>query len=198
MPHALEILHVVTPCVTLLPAIALAFPPRAPPAPPDGVRAITVKTVTPRRSLILTVLCFLAVTFFAEGVVLTLDLLTAPYRPHAGQHARWWVLSSAWWVVGGLSSYALAALCAEWRMRWGDAWLVLLALLGFALEVPNLVLSVRREIGIREFFWLVCAGLRAEGVRRIASLCTSHRRHCRGVAHAGARTRKAGRSGLHA
>lgn len=150
MPTALDILHVVTPCVTLLPAIALAFPPRAAPAPPDGVRAITVKAVTPRRSLILTVLCFLAVTYFADGVVLTLDLLTAPYRSHPAHHYHFWVAASAWAAVGGLCSYALAAVCAEWRMRWGSFWLVVLALVGFGLEIPNLVLSVRREIHIRE------------------------------------------------
>lgn len=173
MPNALEILHVVTPCVTLLPAIALAFPPSVPPAAPEGVRAITVKTVTPRRSLILTVLCFIAVTFFAEGVVLILDLLTSPYRPHAGEHARWWVLSSAWWVVGGLSSYALAALSAEWRLRWGDFWLVILAVLGFGLEIPNLVLSVRREISIRESFSRkLVSGWCVSHISRLA--CASH------------------------
>lgn len=151
MPTALEILHVITPCITLLPALALSFPPRAADPPPEGVRAITVKTVTPRRSLILTILCFLATTYFAEGVVLTLDVLTAPYRDHPAKHSNWWFASTAWFVTGGLCSYALAATCAEWRMRWGSRWIVLLALLGFGLEVPNLVLSVKREIGIREY-----------------------------------------------
>lgn len=194
MHHALEILHVVTPCVTLLPAIALAFPPATPPAAPEGVRAITVKTVAPRRSLILTVLCFIAVTFFAEGVVLILDLLTSPYRPHAGEHARWWVLSSAWWVVGGLSSYALAALCSEWRLRWGSYWLIVLALLGFGLEVPNLVLSVRREISIREYpsellAAQVCSQTQTGHIACKAVACASHTSQGRGAA----RSENAGR-----
>lgn len=152
MPNALEILHVVTPCVTMLPVIALALPSKTPPAQPEGVRAITIKTVTPRRSLVLFALVCLAVTYFAEGVVLTLDLLLAPYKgdKHPQVHSEWFVYSSAWFVVGGLCTYSLAAIFSEWRMRWGDYWLVVLSLLAFGLEVPNLVLSVKREISIRE------------------------------------------------
>ncbi|KAL1409516.1 ATP-binding cassette-type vacuolar membrane transporter Hmt1 [Vanrija albida] len=144
MPTALQLIHIITPAVLALPVLSLIPAPAAPPPEPDGIRAVTIKTVTPRRGWILLVLLALAATSAAEAAVLTADLLTANAR--GVSHSDWYIYSSAAHALGGLTVYFLAAIIAEWRTRWGDKAIVLLALLAFGLEVPNLVLSVIQEV----------------------------------------------------
>lgn len=151
MPSALELIHIITPSVLSLPVLGLLPTPRVSAPDLPGVRAVTVKTVTPRRGFILLTLLLLAATCAFEAVVLIVDIVTARYRQppqHGAPHTldAWFVASSVAHSLGGLCVYAAAALLAEWRTRWGDRNLVLLALLGFGLEVPNLVLSIIYEV----------------------------------------------------
>lgn len=151
MPTALELLYVIAPCVLSLPVLALAFPPASPPSDIPGIRAVTVKTVTPRRTFIILTLCALAVTHTLEAALLIVDLVFTPLRDKPGHsHSTWFITSAAVHALGGLCCYALAAILAEWRMRWGSRALVLLALVAFGFEVPTLVLSVLREMHSRE------------------------------------------------
>ncbi|RSH84236.1 uncharacterized protein EHS24_005748 [Apiotrichum porosum] len=160
MPTALELIHIITPSVLALPVLALLpSPAPSPPALP-GVRAVTVKTVTPRRGFILLTLVLLAATCAIEAVILIIEILTAKLRssPDDDLHfldfysssshglSAWFVAASAVHSFGGLCIYSGAAILSEWRTRWGDKNLVLLAVLAFGLEVPNLVLSVVREV----------------------------------------------------
>lgn len=149
MPTALELIHLITPAVLSLPVLSLLPAPRAAPPEPEGIRAVTIKTVTPRRGWILLVLLALAATSAAEAVVLSADLLTANAR--GVSHSSWYIYTSAAHAIGGLTIYFLTAIVAEWRTRWGDKAIVLLALLAFGLEVPNLVLSVIAEVHSGEF-----------------------------------------------
>jgi ATP-binding cassette subfamily B (MDR/TAP) protein 6 len=152
MPPALEILQVITPSILSLPLLSLALPSRAAPAELPGIRAITVKTVTPRRGFILLTLVLLAATCAAEALILISDILTARYRDPSNRHSHsaWYVAAGAAHSIGGLCVYSLAAIFAEYRLRWGDKSLVLLALAAFGLEVPNLVLAVIREVHARK------------------------------------------------
>jgi ATP-binding cassette subfamily B (MDR/TAP) protein 6 len=148
MPTALQLIEVITPSVLSLFTALLAAPPR--PAPPElpGIRAITVRTVMPRRRWILLALVVLAATCASEAVLLIVDLITARYRDPAEQHGRspWFVAAGGAHALGGLAVYSLAAIFAEYRLRWGDKTLVALALTAWGLEVPYLVLSVIREV----------------------------------------------------
>lgn len=147
MPPALELLYVVAPCVLSLPVLALALPAASAPVDLPGIRAVTVKTVTPRRGFIILTLATLALTYALEVVILIADLICL--KPH--EHTRWYINAAATHALAGFSVYALAAIFAEWRMRWGSKWLVLLALIGFGFDVPTLVLQVIREVHAGEF-----------------------------------------------
>lgn len=90
----------------------------------------------------------LASTSAMEAAVLIADLITAHRRGVA--HSQWFVLTRVAHSLGGLCVWFLAAIFAEWRTRWGDRALILLAFLAFGLEIPNLVLTVIQEVHARE------------------------------------------------
>jgi len=191
MPTALELIQVITPSVLSLPVLALALPPAGAPAELPGIRAITVKTVTPRRGFILLCLVLLAATCAAETLVLIADVLSARYRdPEGGRHSHsaWFVAASAAHALGGLCIYSLAAIFAEFRLRWGDKMLVLLSVVAWGLEVPYLVLSVIREVHVGEYRHssMVVIVHRAGPLRRVSpalAQCTTWTAQSRQKAH---------------
>lgn len=145
MPPALCILQIITPAITLLPTLPLCRPiPEAQSLP--GIRAVTIKTVTPRRSFILTTLVALALTHALECADLILDLLATSFRKQPHSHSTWVLVAAAVHGLGGVAVYSLTGIFAEWRTRWGDKNLVVLALLAFGLEVPILVLTIVDEV----------------------------------------------------
>lgn len=151
MPSALEIIQALTPLVLGLGDVLLALPGRPVPREIPGIRAVTIKTVTPRRGLTILALVILAATSAAETLLLVMDIVTAQYRaPHA--HSWTWVATSALHGLGGFVVWGLAAILAEYRTRWGDKSLVLLALTAFGLDVPYLILTIIREVHSGEYF----------------------------------------------
>ncbi|BEJ13293.1 hypothetical protein CspHIS471_0304670 [Cutaneotrichosporon sp. HIS471] len=140
MPPALELLYTIAPCVLALPVLALALPAAPAPAEIPGIRAVTIKTITPRRTFITLTLGAIALTYALGATLLVVDLILKH------EHGAWFIGAAAGHVLGGFADYSLTAILAEWRGRWGSRWLVLLALLGFGFDVPILVLQVIREI----------------------------------------------------
>lgn len=140
----LTYLHLVCTPLLLLPFLTLV--PAAKPPPPElpGIRPITVRRITPRRGFILTLLVLLALTSFLDGVLLVVDLLTAPSRGNQSYLFAGELAFSAWvvYAVGGLVLWSLTALVVEYRAKWGDKGVVVLATWAFLFEVPNLVFSV--------------------------------------------------------
>lgn len=142
MSSPLSYLHLVTPLLLLLPLLSLFRAPKAPIPEPEGIRPITVRRVTPRRGLILTTLILLAFTSFLDGVLLIVDLLSASSKD--GElilvSGRLGVDSWVFYSLGGVVVWSMAAILAEYRAKWGDKALVVLATLGLMMEIPNLVL----------------------------------------------------------
>ena len=151
MPNQILIyLHLLSPFLLSIPLLTL-FP--SPPQSQDelpGIRPITIRTVTPRRAFILTVLSSLAVTSFADAAVLVGDLLTAKGRGDIGHLEGLSLASEVVYAVGGFLIWALAAVVCEWRARWGDVGVSVLSILGLICEIPNLVLLVVREVHTRK------------------------------------------------
>lgn len=143
---ALTYLHLLTPFVLSLPVLTLLRPPPKPPTELPGIRPVTIRTVTPRRAFILTLLSLLAVTAFADTAILVADLLTANGRDHSGHLEGLGLASGLMYGVGGFLVWALAAIICEWRATWGEKGMVVLGMLGLACEIPNLVLLVLREL----------------------------------------------------
>lgn len=149
MVSSLTVLHLVTNPVLLLPLISLGRPPRTAREELPGIRPIKVQVITPRRGLILTILCALAFTSVLDTAIFVVDLLSGPYRA-----IEWYEDTTlVSWVVytfGGFLVWSLAAILAEWRTKWGDSSLAVMGALGFVLEVANLPLLVMRETHSRE------------------------------------------------
>ncbi|WWC60172.1 uncharacterized protein I303_102737 [Kwoniella dejecticola CBS 10117] len=142
-------LHYLTPSILLIPLILVLLPKPAPIEALPGIRPITVQKITPRRSLISTSLVLLSFTAFADIIIFTVDLLTANSRnddviPDHLKGAQ--LASQIIYTLGGLVIYGSALSGVWWRDKWQGSGLVLLATLGFGLEVPNLVGLVIREI----------------------------------------------------
>jgi hypothetical protein len=136
-------LHIITPILLALPLVSLIPRPAAPLEELPGIRPITIQTITPRRSFILSCLSLLAFSSFLDGVVLVIDLLTP--GEHQLRHTTPLILLTAAYCIGGLCVWASAAIIAEWRAKWGDRGIVSMGTLGLVLEIPNLVLMVIRE-----------------------------------------------------
>lgn len=145
MPDGLAIVSLVAPAVELLPILALALPVHQPIALP-GVRSITVKTVTPRRSYILSTLCALALSHALDTAALILDLVGTPFRSEPHSHTAKFITAVASYGIGGVVVFSLAAILSEWRAKWGDKSLVVLAVLALGFEVPVLVMTIMRQV----------------------------------------------------
>lgn len=139
------ILHLLTPALLSIPLLRLL--PAAPPDTPElpGIRPITVRIITPRRSFILLVLSLLAFSSALDAARLVAKIATANSRGHLHpQGLSLW--SEVVYAFGGLCVWALTAIVIEWRAKWGNAGLVGMGLLGLACEIPGLVLLVIRQV----------------------------------------------------
>ncbi|KAL7419651.1 ATP-binding cassette-type vacuolar membrane transporter Hmt1 [Cryptotrichosporon argae] len=143
-PSILALLHLATPVLLVLPVLSLL--PAPAPASPElpGIRPITIRTVTPRRGLVLLVLVLLAATYALDGLATIVDVATA--RARGAHPARLNVVAQVVLALGGVAVYGGAAVLAEWRTRWGDKALVVLAALALAAEVPTFVYTVLVEV----------------------------------------------------
>ena len=142
----LPYLHLFTPCLLFIPLLTLLPLPPSPPPEIPGIRPITIRRVTPRRGLILTLLVLLALTSFLDGVVLVVDFLGAPSR---GEPDEFEGLNLAAWViyaVGGLVIWSMTAIVTEWRARWDDRGVVMLGTLAIICEIPNMVFLALRTV----------------------------------------------------
>lgn len=151
MPSSLTILHLVTYPILLLPLLALS---RATVHSSDelpGIRPIKVRVITPRRGLVLTILCALAFTSVLDATILVVDLLSGPHHT-----VEWYedtdLLSWVVYTFGGFVIWSMAAILAEWRTKWGDKSVSAMGAFAFVFEVANLALLVLREINTGEFF----------------------------------------------
>lgn len=144
MVSAVTILHLVTNPVLLLPLISLARPHHQASDALPGIRPIKIQVITPRRGLILTLLCALAFTSVLDAAVFVVDLLSGPHRA-----VEWYedveMLSWVVYTFGGFLVWSLAAILAEWRTKWGSEAVAVMGAVGFVLEVANLPLLVLRE-----------------------------------------------------
>ncbi|WWD16670.1 hypothetical protein CI109_101100 [Kwoniella shandongensis] len=149
MAFPLTYLHYLTPLVLVLPLTSFLVPSSLPLPPIPGIRPIRVQTITPRRSLILTILFSLALTSFADIIILVADILTARSRygvelpSRLKGHA---LAGEVLYALGGFVVWGLAIVGVVWRKRFGGKGLVMLVLLALVLEIPNLVGLVLREI----------------------------------------------------
>jgi hypothetical protein len=145
MPSSLTILHLVTYPILLIPLIPLARAPGQPRDELPGIRPIKVQVITPRRGLILTLLCALAFTSVLDATILVIDLLSGPHHT-----IEWYedieLLSWVVYTFGGFVIWSLAAILAEWRTKWGDKSVSAMGAFAFVFEVANLALLVLREI----------------------------------------------------
>ncbi|WVQ78775.1 hypothetical protein IAT38_000866 [Cryptococcus sp. DSM 104549] len=142
-------LHYLTPVLLALPLPALLRPLPTPFPELPGIRPITVQRITPRRSLILTLLILLAFTSFLDGAVLVADALSARTRygddlPRRLRGAQ--LAAEIFYALGGLSVWGVAVVGCAWRGRFAGKGLVVLGTLAVVCEVPNLVFLVLREI----------------------------------------------------
>lgn len=149
MPSSLTVLHLVTYPVLLIPLLALSRAPGHSSDELPGIRPIKVRVITPRRGLVLTLLCALAFTSVLDATILVVDLLSGP------QHTIEWYedIDLVSWVVytfGGFVVWSLAAILAEWRTKWGDKSVSAMGAFAFVFEVANLALLVLREIHTSE------------------------------------------------
>ncbi|KAK8861424.1 hypothetical protein IAR55_002243 [Kwoniella newhampshirensis] len=148
MAFPLTIIHYLTPLLLLLPVTSFLFP-SSPPLPElPGIRPIRIETITPRRSLVLTILFLLALTSFADIAILVADLLSARSRYGVELPSRLKGTALAGEVVyalGGFVLWGLAIAGTLWRKRFGGKGLVILGTLALVLEIPNLVGLVLRE-----------------------------------------------------
>ena len=137
----LPLIHIFTPLLLVFPVLTLFPKSKEPILDVPGLRPVTIRRVIPRRFLILTVLILLALTSFLDAVLLVVDLLTASSRDGQLVLAGNKLGVDAWVVysVGGVIIWGLTAIIAEYRGRWGDKSIVVLATLAFVCEIPNLV-----------------------------------------------------------
>jgi hypothetical protein len=143
-----DFLHLITPFLLLIPFLTLLPAPRAPDPELPGIRPITIRTVTPRRSFILLTLVLLTLTGVYDTVLLIVRLATASHRGAHYDAAR----LAAWvvYALGALVIWGLTTIVVEWRARWGDKALVVMGTLGLVCEIPNLVFKVIMEVHASE------------------------------------------------
>lgn len=136
-------LRLATPLVLAAPVLRLLPPPVEPEAELPGIRPITIRIVTPRRTFILLTLTLLAISATLDAARLITEIATSSARERIMYGLPLW--SEVVYAFGGLCVWALTAIFIEWRAKWGDRNLVILGVLGILLEVPNLVLAVLRQ-----------------------------------------------------
>ena len=145
MPSSLTVLHLVTYPILLLPLIGLSRAPGESQDELPGIRPIKVRVITPRRGLVLTLLCALAFTSVLDASNFVVDLLSGPHHT-----VEWYEdIDLVSWVVytlGGFVVWSLAAILAEWRTKWGDKSVSAMGAFAFMFEIANLVLLVHREM----------------------------------------------------
>ncbi|WVO18034.1 hypothetical protein L204_105732 [Cryptococcus depauperatus] len=147
--------------------ILLAFPlpfsltPASSPTPElPGITPVTVQKVTPRRTLILTLLALLVVTSLVDVGILVGDLLSARarYGTHLPAHLQGYELGGEIvYAIGGLLVWGIALMASLWRNKFGKALLVL-GTLAVVAETVNLVWLVKREIrsdGWEQLFFIL-------------------------------------------
>ena len=150
----LPYIHILIPCLLLLPLLTLV-PSRPPPiTEPNGVRSITVRTIYPRTGLITLILCLLAFTSFLDSAVTVALLLGAESNGHKeaveGLNLVGWLV----YPVGEFVVWSLTAIVLVWRQRWQDRSLKLLGVVGWCGEVVDLVfLSIRVAHSGRYLSW---------------------------------------------
>lgn len=137
----LPYIHIFTPLLLIIPVLTLLPKPKDSLPDVPGLRPITIRRVIPRRFLILTILIALAFTSFLDATLLVIDLLTSSARDGELYLVGNKLGLDAWVVysVGGVIVWSLTAIIAEYRGRWGDKSIVVLATLAFVFEIPNLV-----------------------------------------------------------
>ncbi|GFZ42756.1 Heavy metal tolerance protein [Saitozyma sp. JCM 24511] len=142
-----DYLHFITPFLLLIPFLTLLPAPRAADPELPGIRPITIRTVTPRRSFILLTLVLLTLTGVYDTILLIVQIATASHRGAHYDAAR----LAAWvvYALGALVIWGLTTIVVEWRARWGDKALVVMGMLGLVCEIPNLVFKVIMEIHAR-------------------------------------------------
>lgn len=144
MASGLEILHIVAPFILLLPLLHLTSAPKTPSAELPGIRAIKIRIITPRRGLILTLICLLAFTSVLDASIFAADVLISPHQDVPRSQLD--IVSAIIYALGGFVIWGLTAIVVEWRTKWGDGSLALLAFLAFGLEVANLPMLAVREV----------------------------------------------------
>lgn len=137
-------LRLATPLVLSVPVLRLIPAPPEPEAELPGIRPITVRIVTPRRSFILLTLTLLAITSILDAARLITEIATSQARDRIVYGLPLW--SEVAYAFGGLSVWALTAIFIEWRAKWGDRGLISLGVLGLLLEIPNVVFAVLRQV----------------------------------------------------
>jgi len=141
MSHdVLTYIHLLTAPLLLLPVLTLTLPHAEPSSEIPGIRPITIKVITPRRTIILVILGLLALTSLGDVAILIADFLTAHSRDEGSVIPSHGVglVSAVVYCAGEFLVWSLAGIVAEWRQRWGDKPVVFLGLAGMVLEVLNL------------------------------------------------------------
>ncbi|ORX36321.1 hypothetical protein BD324DRAFT_488296 [Kockovaella imperatae] len=142
----LSIVHLVAPLILLVPLLTL-LPPNPPRLDqPEGVRPITIQRVIPRRGWIISLLVALAATAVLDAAVTVAIFILASKYDQESETRGLELVSWLIYPIGGLVVWALAAVVSEWRGRWHDRGVIILAVSGFILEIPNFELLVNRVI----------------------------------------------------
>ncbi|OCF58072.1 hypothetical protein L486_04101 [Kwoniella mangroviensis CBS 10435] len=145
-------LHYIIPVILFAPLIFVLLPKPKPIDPIPGVRPITVQRITPRKPTISTCLLLLSLLAFGDIAILASDLVTERIRNgdqpiNIPDYLRGGKLAGeVIYTLGQLIVYGLALAGVWWREKWQSQSLVTLATLAFALEIPNLVGLVLREV----------------------------------------------------
>ncbi|KIR26009.1 ABC transporter [Cryptococcus deuterogattii LA55] len=145
---SLTIIHYTYPILLSLPLPFLLTPVSPPPPPPPGLIPITVQRISPRRTLILTLLALLAFTSFLDVTVLVANVLSA--RVRYGDDLPLYLTGAQLggeitYALGGLVAWGVALIACLWRNKFSKS-LAVLASLGAVGEIVNLVWLVKREV----------------------------------------------------
>lgn len=114
---------------------------------------ITVQRISPRRTLILTLLALLGFTSFLDVIVLVANVLSA--RARYGDDIPLYLTGAQLggeiaYSLGGLVAWGVALVACSWRNRFSSG-LAVLASLGIIGEILNLVWLVKREVHTGSF-----------------------------------------------
>lgn len=149
----LTIIHYIHPILLSLPLPFLLTPTSPPPPPPPGLVPITVQRISPRRTLILTLLALLGFTSFLDVIILVANALSA--RARYGDDLPLYLTGAQLggeiaYSLGGLVAWGVALVACSWRNRFSSG-LAVLASLGIIGEILNLVWLVKREVHTGSF-----------------------------------------------